>query len=113
MNEQIFILKTFAPSDDFDSEANFSEFINVEEEPTVEDEGGLLHFVVDGGPVDVAEFFPFGRDDGCFGIGAGVDCARADGHLFLNWRDTLDRVKVKKERVRRTFGKRKVRHGFL
>lgn len=46
-------------------ETNFTEFFRVDEEATIEKEGGLAHRVVDLHPIDLRKFFPFrGDDDG-------------------------------------------------
>lgn len=46
-----------------DLEADLAKGIAVENHAPVKNERGFVHGVIHGAPIDVAEFFPFRRDD--------------------------------------------------
>ena len=51
-----------------DLEANLGKLFRIKEKPTIENEGRLVHVIVNSLPVDVSELFPFRRNNDSFSI---------------------------------------------
>ncbi len=66
-------------------EANLLQAINIEEQATIKDKGGLAHAIVDGLPVDCFKLFPLGGDDHCFSSLASLERRIEDRDLLLDY----------------------------
>lgn len=67
--------QALALPDSHDLETDVPQFLSVEEQASIEYEGGLVHAGVDGLPVEFAEFGPLSGDNNGFDVFAGVHCS--------------------------------------
>jgi len=65
-------------------EADLAKRITIEEHASIKHERRLIHRVVDCAPVDVAELFPFGRDDDCLTVLCSREGSLGDCNLFFD-----------------------------
>ena len=66
-------------------EANLLQAINIEEQTTIKDKGGLAHAIVNSLPVDRFKLFPLSGDDHCFSSLASLECRVEDPDLLLDY----------------------------
>lgn len=85
-------LNPLATSNSLDLKPNRSKFLSIDKESTIKDERRLVHACVHLLPVDFAELFPLGGDYDSLSILACLKRGGADGHLLLNWIDSVQHL---------------------
>lgn len=65
-------------------ETDLAKRITIEQHASIKHESRLIHRVVHRAPVDVAELFPFGRDDDCLTVLRSREGSLGDCNLFFD-----------------------------
>ena len=77
-------LQPITPSNDGDIEANLPQLLSIQKHPSIEDESGLVHAIVNRSPVNFAELLPLRRNHNSLGICTGREGVAVDSHPLLD-----------------------------